>query len=87
MTGYTIGYAITLTNITEGKVLYIFNTTTYTTNITVSELTKSAEYSFSVAGVDTGGRVGEERVPSNTVMLDNECCNDCQQFRMYTHIW
>ena len=81
MTGYTIGYTITLTNITEGNVPYIFNTTTNATNITVTDLTLGAEYYFSVAGVETGGRVGEDSEPSNTVMLDSECYDGCHQCR------
>ena len=81
MTGYTIGYTITLTNVTEGNVPYIFNTTTNTTNITVSDLSPGAEYYFSVAGIDTGGGVGAESVPSNTLMLDSECYNKKQQSR------
>ena len=36
----------------------------------VSGLTQGVDYSFTVAGVDTGGRVGEESVPSETLTFD-----------------
>ena len=62
-----ISYTITLTNVTEGNVSYIYNTTTNTTNMTVSDLIRGAEYFFTVAGVDTGGRVGEKGVSSNII--------------------
>ena len=38
----------------------------------VSDLTQGVEYSFTVAGVDAGGRVGEECVTSNELTLDSE---------------
>ena len=66
-------YTITLTNITEENTLYVYNTTTNTTSMTVSDLTQGAEYSFTVAGVDTGGRVGEKSAASNPVMFSSEC--------------
>ena len=62
-------YTITLTNITEGNISYTYNTTTNTTNITVSDFIKGAEYFFTVAGVDAEGRVGEDSVPSQTIRL------------------
>ena len=65
-------YTITLTNVTEGNVSYIYQTTTNTTSMTVSGLTLGAEYSFVVAGVDTGGRVGEKSVASDELTLDSE---------------
>ena len=66
-------YTITLTNITEGNTSYTYNATTNTTSITLSDLTQGAEYFFTVAGVDEEGRVGEESVPSQTVMLKGQC--------------
>ena len=39
--------------------------------MTVSDLTKGAEYFFTVAGVDAGGRVGEESVPSQLITFDS----------------
>ena len=41
--------------------------------MTVLDLTQGAEYSFTVAGIDTGGRMGEESA-SATVKLDSELC-------------
>ena len=65
-------YTITLTNVTEGSVSYTYNTTTNATNMTVTDLTQAVEYIFIVAGVDTGGRAGEESVPSKAITLDSE---------------
>ena len=66
-------YSITLTNITEGNTSYIYNTTTNTTGITISDLTQGVEYFFTVSGIDTGGRIGEKSVPSQTVTLSSQC--------------
>ena len=66
------GFIITLINITEGNTLYTYNTTTNTTNLTVSDLTQGAEYSFTVAGVDTGGRMGEKSALAGTIIFDSE---------------
>ena len=41
--------------------------------MTVSDLTQGAEYYFTVAGVDTGGRKGEKSVPSQTFMRNSKC--------------
>ena len=41
--------------------------------MTVSDLTQGAEYFFTVAGVDAGGRVGVHSVSSAIVKLDSEC--------------
>ena len=65
-------YTIFLTNITEGDVVYIYNTTTNATSIVVSDLTQGAVYSFTVAGVDAGDRIGEKSVPSDVVTVDGE---------------
>ena len=71
-------YIITLINITEGNTLYTFNTTTNTTNLTVSDLTQGVEYSFAVAAVDAGGRVGEKSVLAEAITLDSKLINvDC----------
>ena len=65
-------YTITLTNITEGNVSYMYNTTTNTTSMTVSDLTQGAEYSFTVAGIDSGGRVGEESMSAEAITFDSK---------------
>ena len=41
--------------------------------MTVSDLTKGAQYFFTVAGVDAEGRVGKESVPSQTVRIQSQC--------------
>ena len=46
--------------------------------MTVSDLTQGAEYFFSVAGVDTGGRMGEMSVPSEELKLDGKAFNTMQ---------
>ena len=66
-------YSVALTNITEGNAVYVYNTTTNTTSMTVSDLTQGAEYFFTVAGVDTGGRVGEKSMSSSVLMFNSEC--------------
>ena len=65
-------YTITLTNITEGNVTYTYSTTTNTTSKRVSDLTRGVDYSFTVAGVDTGGRVGDRSVLAEVITLDSE---------------
>ena len=65
-------YTITLINITEGNTSYTYNTTTNTTYLTVSDLTQGAEYSFTVAGVNAGGRVGNESVLAGMITFDSE---------------
>ena len=65
-------YIITLINITEGNTSYTYNTTTNTTNLTLSDLTQGAEYSFTVAGVDEGGRVGEMSALARTITFHSE---------------
>ena len=69
VTSYTVSF--TCTNVTNGNASYSYNTTTNTTSITVSDLTQETEYFFTVAGIDTGGRKGEESA-SATVKLDSE---------------
>ena len=41
--------------------------------MTVSDLTKGAEYFFTVSGVNAEGGVGEVSVPSQTVQLKSQC--------------
>ena len=51
----------------------VINTTNSTTiSKTVTNLTQGLEYSFTVAGVDAGGRVGKDSVPSY-IILDSKC--------------
>ena len=64
-------YTVTLTNITEGNTSFIYNTTANTTSTTLSDLTEGAEYSYTVAAVDTGGRVGEESMAAKPLTLDS----------------
>ena len=68
-----LSYTVSLINVTEGNVPHVYNTTTNTTSMTVSDLTQGAEYSFTVAGIDTGDRVGESSVLAELVTLDGEC--------------
>ena len=65
-------YRVYLSNITEGYVSYAYDTATNTTSMTVTDLTQGAEYSFTVAGMDAGGRVGDISNSSNSVKLDSE---------------
>ena len=65
-------YTVTLTKITEENVSYIYNTNTNTTIMTVSDLTHGVEYSFTVAGIDTGGRVGDRNLSTATITIDSE---------------
>ena len=69
-----ISYTVSLINVTEGNVPYVYNTPTNTTNMTVSDLIEGVEYSFIVAGVDKGGRVGENSVLAQFITLDGEGC-------------
>ena len=65
-----ISYTVSLINVTEGNVPYVYNTTTNTTNMTVSDLTQGADYSFTVAGISSRGRVGNSSVLSELITLD-----------------
>ena len=65
-------YIITLTNITEGNSTYTYSTTTNTTSITLYNLTKGAEYFFTVAWVDAEGKLGEESVPPQLMTLNSK---------------
>ena len=50
----------------------VMNTTDAVTNKAVSNLTQGQNYSFFVAGVDAGGRVGDNSAPFYLV-FDSEC--------------
>ena len=63
---------LNLNNVTEGNTTYAYNTTTNTTNMTLSDLAQGVEYSFTVAGVDVEGRVGESSNLATIVKLDSE---------------
>ena len=65
-------YTLNLTNVIKENASYTYHTTTNTTSMTVSNLTKGAEYSFTVAGVDAEGREGESSNSSSSFMLDSE---------------
>ena len=67
-----VAYTITLTNITEGNASYAYNVTTNTTSMTVSDLTQGVVYSFTVAGVNIGGRVGEKSLTSEELTFDGK---------------
>ena len=69
-----ISYTVSLINVTEGTVPYVYNTTTSTTNMTVSDLTQGAQYSFTVAGITTQGRVGTSSALAELVTLDGQWC-------------
>ena len=62
-------YIITFTNITEGNISYMYTTVSNETSMEIQHLTQAAEYSFSVAGVDTGNRIGENSVKSDELTL------------------
>ena len=65
-------YIITLTNISEGNASFMYETGSNSTSIEISDLTEGAEYFFTVAGVDTGDRVGKESLPSEVVTFDGK---------------
>ena len=67
-----VKYIITLTNITEWNASYVYNTTINTTSMTVSDLTQGVEYSFTVAGIDEEGRVGEASASSERLTFDGK---------------
>ena len=50
----------------------VINTTDHATNKTMFDFNQGIEYSFTVAGVDAGGRVGEFSAPSY-IVLDSKC--------------
>ena len=65
-------YTITLTNVTEGNASFIYHIGSNSTSVEISGLTKGAAYFFTVAGVDTGNRVGEESLPSEIVTIEGK---------------
>ena len=67
-----IGYTVSFINVTEGNEPEVYNTTTNTTSMTVSDLTKGAAYSFTVAGIDTGGRLRESSDLAELMIFDGE---------------
>ena len=64
-------YIITITaaNVLPGSL--VTNATDNATNKIMSDLTQGIEYSFTVAGVDAGGRVGEFSV-SSYIIVDSK---------------
>ena len=58
-------YTITITTANLCLHQMVINTTDDATKNTVSGLTQGMEYSFIVAGVDAGGRLGENSAHSN----------------------
>ena len=65
-------YILTLTNVTEGNVSYVYNASSNATSLNVTDLNQGAEYSFSVAGVDAGDRIGEISAPSDFITVDSK---------------
>ena len=72
-----VRYTIILTNITEGNTSYVYTTTTNATSTTLSDLTQGAQYSFTVAGVYAGGRVGNYSALSEILTLDGKELISC----------
>ena len=68
-------YIITLTNITEGNVSNVYSTVSSETSVEIHHLTQEAEYSFTVAGVDTENRIREESAPSEELTLGDNITN------------
>ena len=84
-------YTITLTNITEGNASYTYNTSTNATSLTVSDLIQGASYSFTVAGINTVGRVGETSVLAQVITLDSKLthehhCYECKKEIKYRYL-
>ena len=65
-------YIITLTNVTEGNASFMYETTSNSTSMEILHLTIGAMYFFTVAGVDTGERMGEESLSSKVVTFDGK---------------
>ena len=65
-------YILTLTNVTEGNVSYAYNASSNATSLNVTDLNQGAEYSFTVAGVDAGNRIGEISAPSEFITTDSK---------------
>ena len=66
-------YIITIIYIyDEGNVLRIYNTTSTATSITLFNMTEKLDFMFTVAGIDSGGRIGQSSTFSEVIMLDGE---------------
>ena len=66
-------YIITIINIyDEGNISYTYNTTFNTTSITLFNMTQKLDYVFTVAGVDSGGRIGKSIAFSEVITLDGK---------------
>ena len=65
-------YTITVTATNSSQHPVVINTTGATTNMAVPDLTQGFEYSFIVAGVDAGGRIGEKSIFSDAIIIDSE---------------
>ena len=78
-------YTVTLTNITEGNVSYVYKTTSNSTSLEISHVLLGVDYIFIVAGVDTGNRMGENSVPSDFVTFDGKLTY-CSHHAYFTSI-
>ena len=65
-------YTITVTATSSSQHPVVINTTGATTSMTVPGLTQGLEYSFTVAGVDAGGRMGGKSLSSDAITIDSE---------------
>ena len=65
-------YKITLTNVAASNATYVYKAASNSTSLEISDLILGAVYTFIVAGVDTGGRMGENSVPSELVLFDGK---------------
>ena len=79
-----VNYTINLLSISKENEMYIYSTTTNGTNKTVTDVTQKQSYLFTVAGIDSGSRVGETSASSNVITLDGSlisnkenACNCC----------
>ena len=52
----------------------MYNTATNTTSMAVSDLSQGAEYSYTVAGINSGRIVGESSVSSKMIMYLSMLC-------------
>ena len=67
-----LGYIVTLTNISEGNISYTYNTTSNATSMTLFNLAQKVDYFFTVAGIDTGDRIGKSSGLSEVITLDGK---------------
>ena len=54
--------------------------------MTMSDLTQGAEYSFTVAGIDTEGRLGEESILAQVITLDSKLIHVYSCYKWKTSI-